>query len=544
MNYSVKKSISDYIEKHMNVPVFFISSFLIFVLAFIGVFFSQQLEDTILYLNKFLITQFNWLIVLTMTVFFVLSIYLYFSKFRNIKLGGDYSEPEYSYTAWIAMLFSAGMGIGILFYGVAEPITHYVDHPIVEGSKETNAMKYTFLHWGLHAWATYVIVGLALAYVGFRRQLPFSFRFTFYPLLKDKVYKWPGHTIDIFAVVATLFGVATSLGLGAIQINTGLNYLFGVENNLTTKIAIIMLIISLATFSVITGVKKGIKWFSIINISLGAFLMIFVLLFGPTLHILQQFLISAGVYIKDFIDLTLVKTLSINSSWLSGWTLFYWAWWISWAPYVGMFIARISKGRTIKEFIFGVLVIPTVLTLLWFTIFGSSAISLFGDSSEQTSMILEDESKSLFLLLEQLPWGDIINLLGVILIITFFVTSSDSGSFVMDLITSGGKCYSVKAQRAFWSVLQGLTACVLLIGGGLIALQTTVITMAIPFSVILLLMCWSLLKGLQTEYDTQNALRRKNLDDLKAEVKGCTPYSQQHPVKPNSITDYVKSLKK
>ncbi|MCH8520146.1 MAG: BCCT family transporter, partial [Nanoarchaeota archaeon] len=302
MDYTMKDSISNYIEKHINTPVFFISALIILSLAFIGFFFSEQFEQVVLNINQFVIIEFNWLIIFSMSIFLVLCIYLFFSKYGFIKLGGDYSKPEYSYLAWLSMLYSAGMGIGILFYGVAEPVMHYVDPPTIIGeeSGQLNAMKYTYLNWGLHAWATYVIVGLSLAYVGFRRGLPFSFRFTFYPLLKDKVYKWPGHVIDIFAVVATLFGVATSLGLGVIQINTGLNHLFGIEDNISNKITLILLITSLATFSVVSGVKKGIKWFSIVNIVLGLFLLLYVFIFGPTLHIISQFFLNLGIYIKDF----------------------------------------------------------------------------------------------------------------------------------------------------------------------------------------------------------------------------------------------------
>ena len=527
----MKSNISKYIEEHINTPVFFISAFIIIFLAFIGFFFPEQFESIVLDINKFVITTFDWLIVGSMTIFFLVVMYLFFSKYGSIKLGGDYSKPEYSYKAWISMLFSAGMGIGILFYGVAEPITHYNSPPVIEENNQVTAMNYTYLNWGLHAWATYVIVGLSLAYMGYRRGLPFSFRFTFYPLLKDKVYKWPGHVIDIFAVVSTLFGVATSLGLGVIQINTGLNYLFGIEQSIANKISLILLITSLATFSVVSGVKRGIKWFSITNMTLGIFLISFVLIFGPTYHIISQFFLNTGIYVKDFIDLSLVKTFTIDSSWLSGWTLFYWAWWISWAPYVGMFIARISKGRTIKEFIFGVLFIPTILTLLWFSVFGNAAIYIFGDNPELTSVIEENVATSLFVLLSQLPFAQIVSSLSVVLIITFFVTSSDSGSYVIDLITSGGKGYSVKSQRAFWSILQGLTAAVLLIGGGLVALQTAVITMAIPFSIILVLMCVSILIGLRTEFYTENALKSMNLEDLKAQVKGHANYDDQHPVK-------------
>jgi choline/glycine/proline betaine transport protein len=520
MDSDNKQSISDYIEKNMNAPVFFISAVLIISIAILGFFFSEVFEDMILSMNSYLITKFSWLIVSSITLFVAFTIYLYFSKFGDIKLGGDYSTPEYSFFSWISMLFSAGMGIGILFYGVAEPVMHYMNPPVGGVSNELVAMKYSFLNWGLHAWATYIIVALALAYVGYRRELPLSIRFTFYPLLKDKVYGWWGHLIDIFAVVSTLFGVATSLGLGVIQINTGLTHLFGIENSLPVKIALIMFITSLATFSVVTGVKKGIKWFSIVNICLGAFLLLFVFLLGPTLHIFKYFFLNMGVYIKDFIDLSVVKTFTLNKDWLSNWTLFYWAWWISWAPYVGMFIARISKGRTIKEFIFGVLLVPTVLTFLWLSVFGNSSIFLFENGASQIGSAIEnDVSTSLFVFLANLPFSSIISFIAVILIITFFVTSSDSGSFVIDIITSGGKDNPAKTQRVFWSLLEGITASVLLIGGGLIALQTAVISMAIPFSIILILMCISILKALQTEYYSKTALKKAKLDDLKVRAE-------------------------
>ncbi|MFT4244556.1 MAG: BCCT family transporter [Candidatus Woesearchaeota archaeon] len=530
MEYEQRSEISKYIEKHINKPVFFISALIIFLLAFIGFFFSEIFENKILEINIFVISTFNWLIISSMTLFLLFTIYLFFSKYSSIRLGGDYSKPEYSFLAWISMLFSAGMGIGILFFGVAEPVIHYSNPPILEDNNQLSAMKFTYLNWGLHAWATYVIVALSLAYVGFRRELPFSFRFAFYPLLKDKVYSWPGHIIDIFAVVATLFGVATSLGLGAIQINTGLTYLFGIEDNMANKISIILIITCLATFSVVSGVKKGIKWFSVTNMTLGIFMIAFILSFGPTLHILSQFILNLGVYTKDFIDISVVQTFAIDSSWTSSWTLFYWAWWISWAPYVGVFIAKISKGRTIREFIFGVLFIPTIVTFFWFSVLGNSGIFLFGDDTQLTDTISDNPSTSLFILLSNLPFVEIISLLSVILIITFFVTSSDSGSYVIDLITSGGKNNSLKSQRAFWSILQGLTGVVLLLGGGLVALQTAVITMAVPFSIILVIMCLSLYLALKSEYLTQYALKKKNLDDLKAQVKGHTSYEEQHKI--------------
>lgn len=445
-------------------------------------------------------------------------IYLLFSKYSQIRLGGDYAKPEYSYFAWISMLFSAGMGIGILFYGVAEPLIHYMNPPklTVDETVSITAMKFTFLNWGLHAWTVYIIVALCLAYVGYRRELPLSIRFTFYPLLKDKVYGWWGHIIDIFAVISTLFGVATSLGLGVIQVNTGLNYLFGVEDSLPIKLFLIMFITSLATFSVASGIKRGVKWFSIVNLSLAFLMMLVVFILGPTYYIFKSFFINSAYYIKDFVEMSLFDTFTLSPDWLNIWTLFYWAWWISWSPYVGMFIAKISKGRTIKEFIIGVLFVPTALSFLWLTVFGNAGIYLMenvnpGIGEEVTSNI----STSLFVLFESYPLADLLKGFAVILVIIFFVTSSDSGSYVIDMITSGGKQNSSRSQKMFWSLLQGITACVLLIGGGLIAMQTAVITMAIPFSIILLFMCISFYKGLMTEDYSAYALKKENLDDLK-----------------------------
>lgn len=508
-----KNKISQYISEHLNGPVFFISASIIIFLGIIGFFYSHLFQDFIVNFNQFLIIKFNWLIIASMTIFLGFSIYLYFSKFSNIKLGGDYSTPEYSYFSWISMLFSAGMGIGLLFYGVAEPLMHYFN-PAISG-REVSAMKYSFLNWGFHAWATYVILALGIAYTGYRRELPLSIRFAFYPLLKDKVYGWIGHIIDIIAVIATLFGVATSLGLGVIQINTGLTYLFDFENSLAVKIALIMFITSIATFSVVSGVKKGIKWFSNTNIILASLLLIFVFAFGPTIHILKSLFLNLGVYVKDFIDISVVKTFTLDSDWLSSWTLFYWAWWISWAPYVGMFIARISKGRTIKEFITGALVVPSLLTFIWFTIFGNTAIFLENQGANIASVVSQDVSTSLFVFLSNFPFASIMSVFALILIVTFFVTSSDSGSFVIDIITSGGKTNPQKIQRIFWSLLEGMTASVLLIGGGLIAMQTAVISLAVPFSIIIVIMCFSTYKALKTEYLSKTALKKEKLQQLK-----------------------------
>ncbi|MFW6082062.1 MAG: BCCT family transporter, partial [Desulfosalsimonas sp.] len=397
-------------------------------------------------------------------------------------------------------LFSAGMGIGLLFYGVAEPMFHYVANPLTEaGTTEAarKAMDITFLHWGLHPWAIYSLVGLSLAFFAFNKGLPLSIRTAFYPLLGDRIYGWPGNIIDILATVATLFGVATSLGLGVQQVNAGLSHLLGIEQSTTVQVMLIAGITGVATWSVVMGLDKGIRRLSEINIGFAGLLALFVLLVGPTLFVLDGLIENLGYYIQHLPELSTWNETYEQTEWQQGWTIFYWSWWIAWSPFVGMFIARVSYGRTIRQFILGVLLVPTLVTFVWITIFGNTAlfVEMFG-AGGIAKTVQENIPISLFELLGNFPLSSVTSSLAIVVIITFFVTSSDSGSMVIDIITSGGNPNPPVLSRLFWAITEGAVAAALLLGGGLAALQTATITTGLPFAIILLGMCFALHRGL------------------------------------------------
>ncbi|MGM5480071.1 MAG: BCCT family transporter [Nanobdellota archaeon] len=489
--------------KRINPPVFYTSAGIIFALVLVSVLFTSSFEKGVSALNDGMNQYFGWFLILSVTIFLGFSIYLLVSKYGKLRLSSDGSKPKYSFFAWIAMLFSAGMGIGLMFYGVAEPLLHYGSPPT--GTGETiaaaqTAMDFSFLHWGFHAWATYIVIGLALAYFSYRKGYPLSIRYIFYPIFGKRIYGWVGHTIDILAVLGTLFGVATSLGLGAMQINTGLSYLTGIMQSSTVQVIIIAIITSMALASVLSGVDKGIKWLSTFNISLAGCLLLFVIIAGPTVFILKSFFQNIGHFLQDFIGLSLWNQAFTAGDWQSKWTIFYWSWWIAWSPYVGIFIARISKGRTIREFIAGVLFVPTLFSFLWLTAFGSTGIHqhIIGDG-RLLQAVTNNITTALFEFFQPFPLATAISVLATVLIITFFVTSSDSGSFVIDMITSGGNENPPVRLKVFWSLLEGAVAAALLLGGGLIALQTATISLALPFAAILILLCFSLLKSLRTE---------------------------------------------
>jgi choline/glycine/proline betaine transport protein len=446
----------------------------------------------------------GWFYMGVVALFFIWIIYLACSKYAHIKLGPDDSSPDYSYASWFAMLFSAGMGIGLLFFGVAEPITHFNSPPVGEGNTveaAQNAMLFTYFHWGLQAWTTYIVVGLSLAYFSYRHGLPLTMRSALYPIIGERVHGRIGHSVDVFAVLGTMFGVATSLGIGAMQINAGLNYLFQVNISEVTQVLIIAVITGFATISVVSGLDAGIRRISELNIVLAILLLAFVLLAGPTAGLLGSFIQNIGNYLSNMTSLTFNLYAYQPNEWMGEWTLFYWAWWISWSPFVGIFIARISKGRTIREFILGVLLVPTGFTFLWLSIFGNSAlfIELGGDGGAISAATLNQMPTALFVLLEQLPWTTIVSMVAVLLIVTFFVTSSDSGSLVIDTITSGDNKDSATWQRLFWAVSQGIVASVLLVGGGLAALQAATLSSALPIAFIMILMCLGLARKLKTE---------------------------------------------
>lgn len=492
--------------------VFIPASIIIFGLVGFAVVYSTTAADAFHTLNAAITDWVGWWYVLAATGFVIFALYCGFSRVGTIRLGEDNESPEFSFIAWLAMLFSAGMGIGLVFYGVAEPLSHYVDPPPslgIEGGTDAaanQAMALTIFHWGLHAWAIYVVVGLGMAYMTYRRGRPLSIRWLLEPLLgKERVQGPIGHAVDVIAIVGTLFGVATSLGFGITQIAAGLDYLGWIEVNNWWTVLLIAAITGLATFSVVSGVSRGLKWLSNINMVLAGVLAGFVMLVGPTLFLMQAWVQNLGNYVTSLPELMLRTAPFSNGDWLGSWTIFYWGWWISWAPFVGMFIARISRGRTVREFVAGVLLVPTVIGSLWFTIFGDSAILRQRNDSDMLVDGAVDTNTSLFQLLDGLPLATISSVLAILVIVFFFVTSSDSGSLVIDILASGGDLDPPKATRVYWSFLEGVAAAVLLIVGGagsLTALQTASIATAVPFSLIMVLACVSMIRAFHYELAT------------------------------------------
>tara|TARA_A100001015_G_scaffold248228_1_gene285489 strand:+ start:2462 stop:4240 length:1779 start_codon:yes stop_codon:yes gene_type:complete len=488
-------------------PVFWTSS--IVALAFIAVTLAlgSQMENIFSTIQDGVSTYTGWFFIIAVNLFLLFCIYLAFSRFGGIRIGGEKATPEFSNFAWFSMLFSAGMGIGLLFWGVGEPITHFINNPFSQGQDAEaaqTAMQITFLHYGLHAWSIYAVVGLAIAFFAFNKKLPLSIRSIFHPLLGSKIHGWMGDLIDVLAVVSTLFGLATTLGLGVQQIAAGLNHLFDIPDTTISQVILIGIITMAATVSVILGLDKGVRVLSEFNIRLAAVLLVVVVLAGPTLFIFDSFVQNTGNYAQNLVQLSLwTESYRTEGAWQNSWTVFYWAWWIAWSPFVGMFIARISKGRTVREFILGVLLVPTLLTFFWISAFGGTA--LFQElqmNSVVSEAVQENVATALFVMVESFPASFFINLLAIILVVSFFVTSSDSGSLVVDSLTSGGKLDAPVGQRIFWAQMEGLVAAVLLLGGGLTALQTASILAGLPFAVIVLIMCYSLYKGLQEEHES------------------------------------------
>lgn len=488
----------------INPPVFFGSASLILAFVIFGAGFSDLASEVFSQVQSTIVSSFGWFYLLAVAIFLIFSISLAVSSFGHIKLGPDHSEPDYGYLSWFAMLFSAGMGIGLLFFGVAEPIMHFSSPPVGEGGTveaAREAMSITFFHWGLHAWAIYAVVGLALAYFGFRHNLPLTMRSALYPLIGERIYGPIGHAVDIFAVLGTMFGIATSLGLGVLQINAGLSYLFDLPESVYLQIALIGGITLLATVSVVAGLDAGIKRLSQLNLLLAVLLMLFVLFAGPTLFLLQALVQNTGMYLNEVVSQTFNLYAYEPNGWIGGWTLFYWGWWIAWSPFVGMFIARVSRGRTIREFVLGVLLVPVGFTFMWMTFLGGTAIDMeLGElSGVLTSAVSDNPPIAIFTMFEQMPLSMLASGLATLLVMTFFVTSSDSGSLVIDTITSGGHPKPPVWQRIFWALTEGLVAAVLLLAGGLTALQTASIAGALPFVLVMLVVCFGLLKGLRME---------------------------------------------
>jgi choline/glycine/proline betaine transport protein len=488
----------------VNGPVFFTSSIIIIISIALTLIYKEQAEGYFDAIQAFVSNNGGWFFVLCVNIFLIFVLYLAFSKFGSIRIGGKDAKPEFKTLSWFAMLFSAGMGIGLLFWSIAEPVTHFMSPPLTEGGTPEaaqEAMNFTFLHWGFHAWGIYALVGLSLAYFTYSHGLPLTIRSVFYPILGDKIYGKRGDIIDIFAVLATLFGLATSLGLGVQQIAAGLAHVFGVDSGITTQVLLIAGITAIATVSVVLGVDKGVKFLSEWNMRIAVLMLLLVLILGPTIFIFQSFVQNTGNYLYSFLEISSWTESYTGNDWQNAWTVFYWGWWIAWSPFVGMFIARISKGRSIREFILGVLIVPSIITFFWISAFGSTSIqqALLGDDTI-INAVDENVATALFVFLEDFPFAVVLNIIGVVLIAGFFVTSSDSGSLVVDSLTSGGKIDAPVGQRIFWALAEGAVAAVLLIGGGLQALQTASIVTGLPFAFILLFMCYSLYTGVRDEY--------------------------------------------
>jgi len=489
-------------------PVFFISSVLILLFVISTLIFPSVMKEALDGAKWWTINNFDWLFMISGNTFVIFCIVLIFLPVGKIRLGGKDAKPEFSRISWFAMLFAAGMGIGLMFWSVAEPVAYYTAWYKTPLGVEPNipeaaslAMGATMYHWGLHPWAIYGIVGLSLAFFTYNKNLPLTVRSAFYPLLGDKIWGWPGHLIDLLAVLATIFGLATSLGLGAQQASSGLHFLFGIEAGTATQIAIIIFVTTIAIFSVVRGVNGGVKVLSNINMIIAVILLFFVIIAGSTMNIFSNIFVTAGDYLSNIIPLSNWIGRE-DTDWFHGWTVFYWAWWISWSPFVGMFIARISKGRTVREFLATVLIIPTIITIVWMSAFGGSALEQVISGTGQLANGITDVSLSMFQMLENLPLTSITSFLAIVLVLVFFITSSDSGSLVIDSITAGGKIDAPVPQRIFWATLEGLIAGALLFVGGkeaLQALQAGAITTGLPFAIVLLVMCFSLYKGLKSE---------------------------------------------
>lgn len=498
--------------------VFKIAFAIALLFALWGLLSPSGLAETSGSLLAVITEKFGWFYLLATFAFLVFSIYLAFSKYGAIRLGADTDRPEYSNRSWFAMLFSAGMGIGLVFWGVAEPLSHYMTPP--QGATPQTAeaarlaMRYSFFHWGLHAWAIYTVIGLAIAYFNFRKGQSGLISSTFYPLLGEKVKGPIGKAIDVLAIIATVFGVATSLGLGTLQINGGLNYLTGLPNTFSSQLTIIAVVTVLYLISATTGLDKGIKILSNANLMVAVALLVFVLFAGPTAFLFDVLTTTLGSYLQNLVQMSLTLTPFSAGNWIKNWTLFYWAWWIAWAPFVGMFIARVSKGRTIKEFVLGVLLVPSVFGFLWFSVFGGTALNLELFANAQIAEAAQsDVTSALFNTLSQLPVGLILSGLATLLIITFFITSADSATFVLGMLSSNGIPNPATRVKLAWGLLQSTIAAVLLMSGGLQGLQTASIVAAAPFAIIMALMCYSLFLALQKDMEKQPARPNENTGD-------------------------------
>jgi choline/glycine/proline betaine transport protein len=501
-----------------NPPVFYGATSILAALVLTAAVWPNAVGEMFQGLQNSIVTNGSWYYVLVVAVILVSVLIFSVTRYGDIKLGPDHIEPDYSYMSWFAMMFSAGMGIGLMFFGGSEPVMHFLTPPTGEPgtvAAARQAMKLTFFHWGIHAWAMYAVVALILAYFGYRHDLPLTIRSALYPIFGERIYGPLGDAVDIFAILSTVTGVATSLGFGVLQINSGLNYLFDIPSNIAVQVILIIGTTILATISVVMGLNAGIKRLSELNIILAIILLILVLSLGPTVLLLQVFVQNTGDYLSDLVSKTFNLYAYTPTDWLGGWTIFYWGWWLSWAPFVGLFIARISRGRTIREFVFGVLLGPTLFTLLWMTVFGNSAIELIlhQGAAELGDMVKADPSVALFQFFEYLPGTQLLSLVAVVMVIVFFVTSADSGAMVVNMLASNGRDDTPLWQRVFWTFSIGIIAAILLAAGGLPSLQTAAIASALPFSIALLFAIWGFWRALEADIRKRDALAVQTVVD-------------------------------
>ncbi|HKK81862.1 MAG TPA: BCCT family transporter [Prolixibacteraceae bacterium] len=485
-------------------PVFIPAAIITVLFVSFTIIFSKDAEAGFSGFQYYMSSHFGWFISLCINYFLIFVLYLAFSKFGNIRIGGKDAKPSFSKFSWVAMLFSAGMGIGLVYFSVAEPMLHF-NNPILEGTsdvyKSRLAMRNTYFHYGFHVWGIYMLVGIALAYFTFNKNTPLSLKSTLIPLFGNRINGWPGYLIDVITVLATLFGLATSLGFGAMQFSTGLSEYFGLENSTSLQVTSIIGITLIATISVVSGLNRGLKLLSNANIIIALIVFAFVLILGSTVRLIDGFVESLGIYLSDLVELSLYRNQhGTPGEWFKGWSMFYWVWWISWSPFVGTFVARISKGRTIREIgLFG-LILPSVFSFLWMSVLGGTALNLQLDGSmDIASIVAQDSSIGLYKMLESLPFYEITAFISIVLVGTFFITSSDSGSLVVDMMTAGGKLNAPKGQKVFWAFMEGAIAIALLVGGGLTALQSASISTGFPFAIILVLVSFSLVKSLKQD---------------------------------------------
>ncbi|MFT4798674.1 MAG: choline/glycine/proline betaine transport protein [Candidatus Azotimanducaceae bacterium] len=534
------------LEFQIDRQVFFPSVAVLLVLVGFSAFAPEMAGEFFQDLQNTIVTYGSWYYVTVVAIVLVMVLMLTVTRYGDIKLGPDHSVPDYSFVSWFAMLFSAGMGIGLMFFGVAEPVMHFLNPPTGEpgtSAAAAEAMKLTFFHWGIHAWAMYAIVALILAYFAYRHDLPLTLRSSLYPLIGDKIYGPWGAMIDIFAILGTVCGVATSLGLGVLQINSGLNYLFDIPVSGTVQVMLVIGTTILATISVLLGLDAGIKRLSELNIALAVLLLILVLSIGPTVYLLQAFVQNTGDYLSELVAKTFNLYAYNPTDWIGGWTIFYWGWWLSWAPFVGLFIARISRGRTIREFVLGAMFGPTLFTLFWMTVFGNSGIDLILNQGVESLgvAVQSDSSVALSKFFESFPFSTALSFVAVLMVVVFFVTSADSGALVVNMLSAHGRDDTPMLQRSIWTVFIGLIAIVLLLAGGLSSLQTAAIASALPFSIALLFAMWGFWRALDTDVKKQDALLMQNTSASSAPWRDRLNNLLNYPTE-NGVHDFQKKI--